>query len=154
MRRFLECAVHASVIAQSSFPNTLRTFSEPIPRVLFMFANVFLEHDTKKKFHRLVPCVIHVFCRRQHGADAHVEGPQALIAVTHRGVDKADFVGHASSSGKSFNSFQPFKTLKSSFENGQFGLTRSALILTLRLIICINSYSIEQTAGMKHEKLS
>jgi len=32
-----------------------------------------------------------------------------LIAVTHCGVDKADFVGHASSSGKSFNSFQPFK---------------------------------------------
>ena len=94
MRRFLEGAVHAAVITQARFFDPLGAFFEPVPGIFFVLAHVLFENHAQEKLHRLEAGFVHVRQRRQHGADFHVERPEALIAVAHGGVDKFYFVGH------------------------------------------------------------
>ena len=75
MRRFLEGAMHAAMVAQAGFLDQLGAFLEPVPGVFFVLADIFLEDDAQKKLHGLEAGFVHVRQRRQHGADLHVQCP-------------------------------------------------------------------------------
>ena len=86
--------MHAAVITQARFLDSLGAFLKPVPGIFFVLANVFLENNAQEKFHRFETGFVHVWQRRQHGADFHVQSPEALVPVTHRGIDEANFVAH------------------------------------------------------------
>ena len=101
MRRLLEGAVHAAVVAQAGFLDPLGAFLEPVPGVFFVLADVFFEDHAQKKLHRFEARFVHMRQRRQHGADFHIKRPEALVAIAHGGVDKSDFLAHAPSKKRS-----------------------------------------------------
>jgi hypothetical protein len=118
--------MHAAVVPQAGLFDATGPFFQPVPGVFLVFTDVFLEDDAQEKLHGLEAGFVHVRQRRQHGADPHIERPEALVSVSYGGVDKADVVAH-SSSRKPFKSFKPFKKFKAS-EN-EFLTSGSSLTL-------------------------
>src|SRR5262249_15336135 len=104
--RLFEGAVHTAVIAEAGFFEPLGTFTQPVPGIFFVLTRVLLEHDAEKELHGLEAGLIHMFRRRQHGADFHVKRQQAWVAVAQGGVDESNFVAHLAS-GRWFKSFKP-----------------------------------------------
>ncbi len=57
-----------------------------------MFADHFDVPGEAEEFHGFKTASIHLLRDRQHGAGFHAERPQAQLAITQRGIDKANLI--------------------------------------------------------------
>jgi len=84
-------SMHAAVEAQAGAPKTLRPLAHPFPRILFLLANVFLDHRGAEKFQRLKPRAIHCLGNGEHRPRSHPQRPETLLPVAQGGIDKMNF---------------------------------------------------------------
>ena len=83
-------AAQPAVVAEPGVLHFFLTVTHPVPRVISLLSNDFLEAAADKKLHGVEAGLIQVAQDRVHHAGGHVVGPKARVAITQRGVNDLD----------------------------------------------------------------
>ena len=78
------------MIAQPGVFDFLLAVAQPVPRIIFLLADDFLETATDKEFHSVETGLIHVTQDRMHHARRHIVRPETGVAVSQSRIDDAD----------------------------------------------------------------
>ena len=73
---------------------------EPVPGVLLLLPHQLLEHHRDEELDRLETGLVDTLRHRQHVIGAHVQRPEALVAVAHGGVDETNVAHGLTPGGK------------------------------------------------------
>ena len=87
-------AVHAAVVSQAGAAEVFGSLAQPDPWILFMLADVFLDHDRDEKFHGFEAHPVHLRRDRQHRPGSHAQRPETLLPIAQRGIDEVN-LAHA-----------------------------------------------------------
>ena len=83
-------AAEPAVVAQSCVFDFLVAVAHPVPGIVPLLPDDFLETAADEKLHGVKARLIHVGKDRVHHARGHVVRPQARVAVAQRGINDAD----------------------------------------------------------------
>jgi hypothetical protein len=84
--------MQTTVITQPGFFDLLGPKAQPIPGILLVFADEFLEAQAEKKLHGIKTGRVHMTQNRQHHARGHAVGPQANVAIAQCRIDHPNVV--------------------------------------------------------------
>ena len=76
-----ETAAKSAVIAQPRVFHFFLAIAHPVPRIIFLLPDDFLETAADKEFHSVEAGLIHVTQDRMHHAGGHVVRPETGVAV-------------------------------------------------------------------------
>ena len=83
--------MHAAVVSQPGAAEVFGSLAQPDPWILFVLANVFLDHDRDEKFHRFEAHAIHLRGDRQHRPGSHSQRPETLLPIAECRIDEMNF---------------------------------------------------------------
>ena len=80
------------MIAQLGIFDFLLAVAHPVPGIVALLADDFLEAAGDEELHGVETGLVHVAQHRMHHAGGHVVRPQAGVAVAQSGIDNLDLV--------------------------------------------------------------
>ena len=89
-RRQTKAAAESTVVAESGVFYFLLAVPHPVPWIVSLLSNDFLETAADEKLHGVEAGLIHVAQDRVHHPGGHVVRPKARVAVTQRGINDPD----------------------------------------------------------------
>src|SRR3990172_1803962 len=107
--KFLESAARSVDRPQRGLRNPSRDQPVAFPGILAQLAHAFGDLDGGAQLDRVEPGLVDLRRDRDHHAGPHVKGPETLLPVAQRGVDKPNLVHRALRLHRAYHNLTPLR---------------------------------------------